>query len=110
MAKTQTRYICQNCGRTAPQQLGRCPQCGSWGSMVEEIIAAPARSASAPTAGRGLSTRSQPRPLAAIEGDAEARMPLSIGEFSRVLGGGIVAGSIILVGGDPGIGKSTLLL
>ena len=110
MAKTQTRYICQNCGRTAPQQLGRCPQCGSWGSMVEEIIAAPARSASAPTAGRGLSTRSQPRPLAAIEGDAEARMPLSIGEFSRVLGGGIVPGSIILVGGDPGIGKSTLLL
>jgi len=78
--------------------------------MVEEIIAAPARSASAPTAGRGLSTRSQPRPLAAIEGDAEARMPLSIGEFSRVLGGGIVPGSIILVGGDPGIGKSTLLL
>ena len=110
MAKTQTRYICQNCGRTAPQQLGRCPQCDSWGSMVEEIIAAPARSASAPTAGRGLSTRSQPRPLAAIEGDAEARMPLSIGEFSRVLGGGIVPGSIILVGGDPGIGKSTLLL
>lgn len=77
--------------------------------MVEEIIAPPP-SAAAHSAGRGLSGQSQPRRLKDIEGDAEARMALPMQEFARVLGGGIVPGSIILVGGDPGIGKSTLLL
>jgi DNA repair protein RadA/Sms len=76
--------------------------------MVEEIVAAPARAMH--TAGRGLAGVSTPQRLAEIEGDVEERYPLSIGEFARVLGGGIVPGSIILVGGDPGIGKSTLLL
>ncbi len=90
--------------------LGRCPQCGAYGTMIEEVVA------SAPEAGRARPGRglgggaSQPRKLSEIEGQAEERMPLPIGEFARVLGGGVVPGSIVLVGGDPGIGKSTLML
>jgi len=88
--------------------MGRCPQCNAWNSMVEEIITPP------PAAKHGglrsLSGTSTPRRLAEISGAVEERMPLSIGEFARVLGGGIVPGSIVLVGGDPGIGKSTLML
>ncbi len=108
MAKTTTHFVCQQCGRTSPRQLGRCPSCGSWGSMVEEVRpdAAPTGKVSA----RGLSGRSHPQRLSEIEGDAEERLPLSMGEFARVLGGGIVPGSIVLIGGDPGIGKSTLTL
>jgi DNA repair protein RadA/Sms len=111
MSKVQTRYVCQKCGRTSPRSLGRCPQCGSWGSMVEEVVAPettqPAKSVA--QAG-GLRGNSQPRRLSEIEGDQEDRLLLSMGEFARVLGGGIVPGSIVLVGGDPGIGKSTLML
>jgi DNA repair protein RadA/Sms len=88
--------------------MGRCPQCGAWNSMVEEIIAPPAKAVH--SAGRGLTGASTPQRLNEIEGDAEERWALSIGEFARVLGGGIVPGSIVLVGGDPGIGKSTLML
>jgi DNA repair protein RadA/Sms len=88
--------------------MGRCPQCGAWNSMVEELIAAPAKPVHA--AGRGLTGASTPRRLTEIEGDVDERWALSIGEFARVLGGGIVPGSIVLVGGDPGIGKSTILL
>ena len=76
--------------------------------MVEEIIAPPAKAVH--SAGRGLTGASTPQRLNEIEGDAEERWALSIGEFARVLGGGIVPGSIVLVGGDPGIGKSTLML
>jgi DNA repair protein RadA/Sms len=76
--------------------------------MVEEVVVEP--SSPAKTRVRGLNARSQPRRMADIEGDAEMRIPLPIGEFARVLGGGVVPGSIVLVGGDPGIGKSTLLL
>ncbi|KPL80896.1 DNA repair protein RadA [Levilinea saccharolytica] len=109
MAKTQTRYVCQQCGRVSPREMGRCPSCGSYGTMIEEIVStAPAAAASRT---RGLSSaHSQPRRLAEIEGNAEDRLPLSMQEFARVLGGGIVPGSIVLVGGDPGIGKSTLTL
>ena len=109
MSKVQTRYICQQCGRTSPKPLGRCPQCGAYGSMVEEVMQA-APSAAHATAQRGLGGRSVPRRLSEIEGDTEERLPVPIGEFARVLGGGVVPGSIVLVGGDPGIGKSTLLL
>ncbi len=110
MSKVQTRYVCQNCGRTSPRQLGRCPQCGSWGSMIEEVLP---QAPSAPVKGSpksGLGGASQPRRLQEIEGEQEERLHLPIGEFERVLGGGIVPGSIVLVGGDPGIGKSTLML
>jgi DNA repair protein RadA/Sms len=88
--------------------MGRCPQCGAWNSMVEEVVAPPP--AAAQKAGRGLVGASTPRRLVEIESDAEDRLPLAMGEFARVLGGGIVPGSIVLIGGDPGIGKSTLLL
>ncbi|MBX3005492.1 MAG: DNA repair protein RadA [Anaerolineales bacterium] len=108
MAKIHTRFVCQSCGRAAAKALGRCPQCGEWNTYVEELVAdEPARRA----ASSNGATVAAPKPLAQIEGGAESeRMPLSIGEFARVLGGGIVPGSLVLIGGDPGIGKSTLLL
>ncbi len=108
MSKTISQYVCQQCGKVAPRPLGKCPQCGGWDTMVEEVITEP--SAPARTHARALNIRSQPRRMGDIAGDAEARIPLPIGEFARVLGGGVVPGSIVLVGGDPGIGKSTLLL
>jgi DNA repair protein RadA/Sms len=112
MAKIQTRYVCQSCGRATPRLMGRCPQCGSFNTMVEEIVAPPSASArSASGAQHGLGgPQNRPRRLDEIDGDSEARIAVPMGEFSRVLGGGIVPGSIVLVGGDPGIGKSTLML
>ncbi|HET9914120.1 MAG TPA: DNA repair protein RadA [Anaerolineales bacterium] len=108
MAKTHTRYVCQECGRVAATYMGKCPQCGSFNSMVEEVIHDEPVAKS--TAVRGLTGRSSPRSIGDISSDAEDRINLPIGEFARVLGGGIVPGSIVLVGGDPGIGKSTLML
>lgn len=108
MPKTITRYVCQQCGKTSPRSLGKCPQCGGWDTMVEEVLVEP--SAAAKPKLRGLTASSQPRRMSEIEGDVETRIPLPISEFARVLGGGVVPGSIVLVGGDPGIGKSTLLL
>ncbi len=108
MAKTQTQFVCQQCGRISPARMGRCPQCESWDSFVEEVVTAPLPTKTAPRV--GFTSRSQPQTLEQISGDAEYRVPLPIGEFARVLGGGVVPGSIVLVGGDPGIGKSTLLL
>jgi len=89
--------------------MGKCPQCGTFNSMVEEIIHDEPVS-KGPASVRGLTGRSQPRPIGDVGGDAEDRIYLPISEFARVLGGGIVPGSIVLVGGDPGIGKSTLML
>ena len=109
MAKTHTRYVCQECGRVSASYMGKCPQCGSFNSMVEEVIHDEPVS-KGPSAVRGLTGRSQPRPIGEVAGDDEDRIPLPMGEFARVLGGGIVPGSIVLVGGDPGIGKSTLML
>ncbi|HSQ40612.1 MAG TPA: DNA repair protein RadA [Anaerolineales bacterium] len=108
MAKTQTRYVCQQCGRVAASYMGKCPQCGSFNSMVEEVIHD--ESSQKTKAVRGLTGRSAPRSIGDVSSDAEDRIHLPIGEFARVLGGGIVPGSIVLVGGDPGIGKSTLML
>ncbi|HLE51621.1 MAG TPA: DNA repair protein RadA [Anaerolineales bacterium] len=108
MPKTHTQYVCQQCGRRSARDMGRCPQCGAWNSMVEEVVAPAA--ARAKGAGRGLLGGSAPLRLSEIGEDVEERLPLPIGEFARVLGGGVVPGSIVLIGGDPGIGKSTLLL
>jgi DNA repair protein RadA/Sms len=107
VAKTLTRFVCQSCGRAAAKPLGRCPSCGEWNTYVEEVVdSAPNRRT---TSANGA--KNAPRPLHQIEGGVdEDRLPLSIAEFARVLGGGIVPGSLVLIGGDPGIGKSTLLL
>lgn len=106
MAKIRSVFVCQECGKNSPRELGRCPTCGSWNSFVEEIVAP----AGAPSGGlRTASTRSEPRRLSEITGEDWQRIPLPIEEFSRVLGGGVVPGSIVLIGGEPGIGKSTLL-
>jgi DNA repair protein RadA/Sms len=109
MAKTKTRYVCQECGRTTPKALGRCPQCGAWDSMVEEIVESN-EAAQGRAHRHGLGGLSVPKKLNEIEGDSDERISVPITEFSRVLGGGVVPGSIVLIGGDPGIGKSTLML
>jgi DNA repair protein RadA/Sms len=103
MAKLKTQYVCQQCGRTAAKPLGHCPQCGEWNSMVEEVVEARPNS-SATVYGQA------PIRLDQIETGNDDRLPLGIAEFARVLGGGVVPGSLVLIGGDPGIGKSTLLL
>jgi len=103
MAKARTRWICQICGRKSPRQMGRCPSCGEWNAMVEVV------EERSPTAS-ALSMRNQPQRLAEVEAADLERLTLPLQEFSRVLGGGMVPGSLILVGGEQGIGKSTLLL
>jgi DNA repair protein RadA/Sms len=105
MAKTKSVWVCQSCGKSSLKQMGRCPNCGEWNTMVEELAS------DQPSAKRpGASIRSEPRRLSEIEGDPWERIPLPVEEFSRVLGGGLVPGSLILMAGDPGIGKSTMLL
>ncbi len=108
MAKVKTIYVCQSCGRSTPRYMGRCPKCNEFGTMVEQIVTPEP----AGTVTRGSSSRvvSSPQRLHEIATDGVERLPLPLPEFSRVLGGGIVPGSLVLVGGDPGIGKSTLLL
>jgi len=107
MAKLHTQYVCQECGRTSIRPLGRCPSCGGWDTMIEEVIMSPQEKQ---TKTRFSPTKSKPLKLDEITGESEERWPLDMTEFARVLGGGIVPGSIVLLGGDPGIGKSTLML
>jgi DNA repair protein RadA/Sms len=107
MPKSHTQYVCQECGRTTIQPMGRCPSCGVWDSMVEELI----ESIQEESKGRAHSLpQSKPVRLSDIDGESQERWPLGMEEFARVLGGGMVPGSIVLLGGDPGIGKSTLML
>ncbi len=110
MPKSHSRYVCQECGRVAAAFMGRCPQCGSFNSMLEEVVQDEPAASYRASPSRGLSGRSAPRAIGQVSGDEGDRIPVPIGEFARVLGGGIVPGSIVLVGGDPGIGKSTLML
>lgn len=114
MAKLRTKYVCQNCNYQAPKGFGRCPNCGEFNTMQEVIEEAPKKvstSASSPAVTRGAMSllRSQPMRLEAVSSEMGARLRLPVEEFSRVLGGGIVPGSIILLGGEPGIGKSTIM-
>jgi DNA repair protein RadA/Sms len=107
MAKTKTHFVCQSCGYQMPKWLGRCPGCQEWNTFVEERIIEekqPERDL------LGLESSAIPVPLTEITGEEKERLTIGMGEFDRVLGGGIVLGSLVLVGGDPGIGKSTLLL
>lgn len=107
MAKSLTQYVCQNCGRRTPRYFGRCPSCGEWNSMIEEVITRQAEGTRTSTSSLGASS---PQRLNEISTDGFERLLLPMDEFSRVLGGGVVPGSLILLGGEPGIGKSTLLL
>ncbi len=110
--KAKTRYICQHCGYQAPRELGKCPSCGAWNSMVEELLE------TEPTAQRNWrseagiapSLASRPLPLDEITAEEEQRIVTPDGELNRVLGGGLMPGSVVLIGGEPGIGKSTLML
>ena len=108
MAKERTRYVCQSCGRVTPAYMGRCPRCGEFDTMVEEVVVDTA--ATAKNRRAGSYSASRPTRLAEVTADGFERLTLPLPEFVRVLGGGIVPGSLVLVGGDPGIGKSTLLL
>ena len=107
MAKPKTVYYCSNCGNQSSKWLGKCPACGEWNTFVEEVIVKKDIRKS------GISStqaKARPVPVHKIETDYEVRIDTRNGELNRVLGGGLVAGSVVLVGGEPGIGKSTLLL
>lgn len=105
--KAKTQFECQHCGYISPRYLGKCPQCGSWNSMVEEKIQDTSDRRSRTTL---TGQKMQPMKLADVVPKKEPRVQTQLGELNRVLGGGVVPGSMVLLGGDPGIGKSTLLL
>lgn len=104
MVKIKTQYVCQNCGAVSVKWLGKCPDCMEWNSYVEETQQKEPRRA------QGLSNESAPKPIMEITSGDKERLDTGIGELNRVLGGGLVKGSLTLISGDPGIGKSTLLL
>lgn len=105
--KKATVFVCQNCGTESPKYLGKCPSCGAWNQMVEEKIPDKTDSRSRVTmAGK----KSKAEPITDVTLEKEERIKTDLVEFNRVLGGGVVPGSLVLIGGDPGIGKSTLLL
>ena len=109
MAREKSIYVCTECGGTSAKWLGKCPQCEAWNTLVESVAesAAKPRYAQAP---RGLLPAEAVMTLSEIDATDAERQPTGIEEFDRALGGGIVAGGVVLIGGDPGIGKSTLLL
>lgn len=106
MAKVKTQYVCQNCGYISPRYLGKCPNCGAWNQFVEEPIESHATTSSRKT----TSSNHHPELLKDVSIEEEPRVKTQMNELNRVLGGGIVPGSLVLIGGDPGIGKSTLLM
>ncbi|MDD2664054.1 MAG: DNA repair protein RadA [Dechloromonas sp.] len=107
MAKTRTQYSCTECGATSPKWQGQCPGCAQWNTLVETVVdAKPA----ANNRFESLAPAAKLQTLADIEARETERIPTGIGEFDRALGGGLVPGGVVLIGGDPGIGKSTLLL
>src|SRR5690242_11537850 len=105
MAKSKSIYTCTECGASSPKWQGQCPGCGEWNTLVETV-------AEKPSGHRfeSLAPVSQLKTLSEIEAREAERVPTGIAEFDRALGGGLVAGGVVLIGGDPGIGKSTLLL
>ena len=105
MAKTSIQYVCSSCGAKAPQMLGRCPVCGEWGTYEEEIVETQKSKAERRSLGDSRAQRLQD-----VVANEEMRIDMHNGELNRVLGGGLVSGSLVLLGGEPGIGKSTLAL
>jgi len=108
MAKAKSIYVCNNCGADSPKWIGKCPSCGEWNTYQEEIIRTDV--VKRPTVSGFHAPKSKPVLLSDVELAEEPRISTAGGEFDRVLGGGIVPGSLILLGGEPGIGKSTLVL
>ena len=108
MPKEKTSFTCTECGGTSPRWLGKCPHCEAWNTLIETV----AETAAGSTRHRfaSLARSSGVATLGEIEAADIARMPTGLDELDRVLGGGIVEGGVVLIGGDPGIGKSTLLL
>lgn len=106
MAKKKSSFVCQNCGYKSAKYLGRCPNCGEWSSFVEEVEVQEVKNQRVSMTGE----RSKPMKLDEVELFDTPRIETDLDEFNRVLGGGVVPGSLVLIGGDPGIGKSTLLL
>ena len=104
MAKSKTIYVCQECGHKLPRWEGKCPECNKWNSIVEELVVQPHKAVKSPL------LKEAPKPITEVDIEKEERLKTGISEFDRIMGGGIVSGSVILVGGEPGIGKSTLLL
>lgn len=105
--KSKTIYFCSNCGYESPKWLGKCPGCGEWNSFVEEKVSVKSVKGGK---SKGLVASSRPVRLSEVKSLEEPRIPMPSKELNRVLGGGLVAGSLVLIGGEPGIGKSTLLL
>ncbi len=108
MAKTKTAYFCNNCGFESTKWLGKCTSCGEWNTFTEEIISTSKKTKN--TTSGTTSTRAKPLSISQIESSDELRFSSGISELNRVLGGGIVPGAVVLIGGEPGIGKSTLAL
>ncbi|WP_449454533.1 DNA repair protein RadA [Streptococcus suis] len=106
IAKKKTTFVCQSCEYHSPKYLGRCPNCGSWSSFVEEVEVAEVKNERVSLTGE----KTRPMKLNEVSSIQVARTKTNMEEFNRVLGGGVVSGSLVLIGGDPGIGKSTLLL
>lgn len=111
MSKTKTSFFCQNCGSQSPKWIGRCPACGEWNTYVEEVIQKEeSGKGSWKAPATGMKKAATPRRIQEVKYKEQARWVTRDGELDRVLGGGIVPGSLVLIGGEPGIGKSTLML
>lgn len=110
MAKTKTVYICSNCGADSQKWIGKCPNCGEWNTYVEETVVKESPAARRGAAAFSSSTKPRPVLLRDISAEKEERLDMKDEELNRVLGGGLVRGSLVLIGGEPGIGKSTLIL
>ncbi len=111
MAKAKSVYRCEQCGADHPKWSGQCSECGEWNSLVEVTIAPAVTHRAQPKIGGGYAGQaSSITTLNQVSVSHETRLPTGISEFDRVLGGGLVTGSVVLIGGDPGIGKSTILL
>jgi DNA repair protein RadA/Sms len=108
--KPKVLFACADCGHTSPKWLGQCPSCRAWNTRHEGLAVAEPRGGAAAPRGWGAGSSARPLPLREVEASEEERLRTGIGELDRVLGGGVVPGALVLLGGDPGIGKSTLLL
>ena len=110
MAKEKTVYVCSNCGQESPKWVGKCPSCGEWNTYVEEVVSTKSAAGGRGEFGTMEQSKVRPQRIDDIQITEESRIDLGNGELNRVLGGGLVRGSLVLIGGEPGIGKSTLIL